>query len=135
QAAPADRDFLLGLVEEKLAALGEGSRARVVAEVERALAGLRALDPGATAEEPLRLLDEQVYGRHRAFSRGYLRGGRVDDFFTRVLPKLELSEAALRKSLERDMPNLEIAEAELLAPLRAFGARLFDELARRLRKL
>ncbi len=134
QAAPADRDFLLGLVEEKLAALGDGSRARVAAEVARALDAVRPLGEPA-AEDPLRLLDEQVYGRHRAFSRGYLRGGRVDDFFTRVLPKLELSDAALRRALERDMPNLELAEAELLAPLRAWGEHFFDDLARRLRRL
>lgn len=119
QAAPADRDFLLALLDEKLLALTQASRARVVEALQ--LTAGDAADPGN--EDLLRLLDEQVFGRYRAFSRGYLRGGKVDDFFVRVLPRLEqLSEAAIGRALERDSPTaVDILEVELLTPLRAFG--------------
>jgi tetratricopeptide (TPR) repeat protein/GTPase SAR1 family protein len=135
QAAPADRDFLVGLVEEKLGALADGSRARVAREVQRAVDSLRPVDAAASAADPLRILDEQAYGRYRAFARGYLRGGRVDDFFTRVLPKLDLEEGSLRRALERDMPAVDVIDAELLAPLAAWSERLFADLDKRLRRL
>jgi small GTP-binding protein len=120
QAAPADRDFLLVLLDDKLAALTAASRARVVAAL-----AIAEGDRSAEADL-LRLLDEQVYGRYRAFSRGYLRGGKVDDFFVRILPRLELTEAAIGRALERDAPTaVDILEAELLTPLRAFGEMRF----------
>ncbi len=109
RAAPADRDFLLGLLDEKLLGMVAASRGRAVEAL------------GEKDEGLLRLLDEQVFGRYRAFARGYLRGGKVDDFFVRVLPKLELTEAAIGRALERDAPtSIDILEAELLTPLRAF---------------
>jgi tetratricopeptide (TPR) repeat protein/GTPase SAR1 family protein len=129
QAAPADRDFLLNLLDDKLSALCQSSRARVV----------EALVLGPDDGNLLRLLDEQVYGRYLAFSRGYLRGGKVDDFFVRVLPKLDLSEAAIGRALERDSPTaVDILESELLSPLRSFGEaryrqagdKLLDQLAK-----
>lgn len=128
EAEPADRDFLIALLEEKLQVLVSRSRARVIAAL--GLAGDEDADL-------LRLLDEQVYGRYQAFSRGYLRGGKVEDFFLRVLPKLELTEAAIGRALERDAPTaIDILEAELLSPLRAFGeqryARLLSRLTRKL---
>lgn len=135
EAAPADRDFLLTLIDERLGALLDASRARAWAEAERALALLRGVDPDldTRAHEQAQLLDQQVYGRYRAFARGYLRGGRVDDFFTRVLPKLELSEAAIRRALERGGPwSDEIAESELRAPLRAWGQKFYAALIDRL---
>ncbi len=121
-AAPADRDFLLALLDEKLGALAQASRIRVAV----------GLGLGDDEDEFQRLLDEQVYGRYRAFARGYLRGGKVDDFFVRVLPRLELSEASIGRALERDAPTAgDILEAELVTPLRAFGEMLFEK--RRLR--
>jgi hypothetical protein len=135
EAAPADRDFLLGLLDERLGALLEASRARVEGEVERSLGIVRAVDPEADFRLALRLLDEQVYGRFRAFARGYLRGGRVDDFFTRVLPKLELSEREIRRALERDAPwSEDHAEAELRGPLRSWAERFYNALAERLER-
>ena len=130
QAAPADRDFLLVLLDDKLAALTAASRARVVAALAIA-EGDRGSGTGSGSgsgndSDLLRLLDEQVYGRYRAFSRGYLRGGKVDDFFVRILPRLELTEAAIGRALERDAPTaVDILEAELLTPLRAFGEMRF----------
>ncbi len=83
----------------------------------------------------LHLLDEQVYGRYRAFARGYLRGGKVDDFFVRLLPKMELSEATIGRALERDAPtSIDILEGELLGPLRSFAELRFRTLAARLQR-
>lgn len=127
QAAPADRDFLLTLLDEKFVAMAQASRSRVLADLH--------LSQQDSEAEFVRLLDEQVYGRYRAFSRGFLRGGKVDDFFVRVLPKLDLTEAAIGRALERDSPTApEILEEELLTPLRAFFDTLQRERTSRLRK-
>jgi tetratricopeptide (TPR) repeat protein/GTPase SAR1 family protein len=117
QAAPADRDFLLVLLDEQIGALLAASRARVVEAL------------GERDEDRLLLLDEQVYGHYRAFSRGYLQGGKVEDFFIRVLPRLELTEAAIGRALERDGPMaIDILEGELLSPLRRFSEVRFRSL-------
>jgi small GTP-binding protein len=136
EAAPADRDFLIQLLDERLGVLLEAARARVTGEAERAFAVVQALDPDARFDGERSLLGEQVFGRFRAFARGYLRGGRVDDFFTRVLPKLELTEAAIGRALERDAPwNDDVAEAELRAPLRRWADRFYAGLLARLQRL
>jgi len=144
EAAPADRDFLIQLLDERLGALLDQSRARTEAEAQRAIAIVRAVDDaggaapgdGAHFDAELTLLGEQVFGRFRAFARGYLRGGRVDDFFTRVLPKLELAEAAIQRALERDAPwSDDVAEAELRAPLRRWAERFYGGLLSRLQRL
>ncbi|MCS6915302.1 MAG: tetratricopeptide repeat protein [Myxococcales bacterium] len=123
RATPPDRDFLLGLLDEQLGDLLAASRARVVA-------ALGERDP-----EMLHLLDEQVYGHYRAYARGYLRGGKVDDFFIRVLPRLELTEAAVARALERDGPTaIDILEEELLTPLRAFSELRFRTVVNRLQR-
>jgi small GTP-binding protein len=133
QASPADRDFLLGLLDERLGLVLDAARARVEAEVERTLAIVRSVQPESDFSLHLRLLDEQVYVRFRAFARGLLRGGRVDDFFTRVLPKLELTEAAIQRALERDSPwSEEHSAAELRQPLAAWAERFHAVLAERL---
>ncbi|HEY2746738.1 MAG TPA: tetratricopeptide repeat protein [Polyangia bacterium] len=137
EAAPADRDFLIQLLDERLGALLDAGRARAQAEAERAIAVVRAVDDPATSfDAELSLLGEQVFGRFRAFARGYLRGGRVDDFFTRVLPKLELSEAQIQRALERDAPwSDDVAEAELRAPLRRWAEHFYGGLLTRLQRL
>ncbi len=140
EAAPADRDFLIQLLDERLGALLESGRARAQAEAERAIAFVRAVDDragdDARFDAELSLLAEQVFGRFRAFARGYLRGGRVDDFFTRILPKLELTEAAIQRALERDAPwSDDVVEAELRAPLRRWADRFYGGLLSRLQHL
>jgi tetratricopeptide (TPR) repeat protein/GTPase SAR1 family protein len=135
-AAPADRDFLLHLLDERFGAVLEDSRARVGREVERMVDPIRAIEPTVDFNPALRLLDEQVYGRYRAFARGYLRGGRVDDFFTRSLPRIELNEPEIRRALERRTPwSDDIVEAELRRPLHAWAEKfcrdLFDLLEQR----
>src|SRR6185369_4976119 len=100
------------------------SRERVTTQVLRSLDAAKTIDPSFDMEIEL---DEQVYARFRAFARGFLRGGRVDKFFTDVLPKLELSEREIRRALERDAPwSDDIAEAELRSPLAAWGERFFS---------
>ncbi|HEX9100806.1 MAG TPA: hypothetical protein VF997_01315 [Polyangia bacterium] len=140
EAAPADRDFLIQLLDERLGALLDASRARAESEAARAIAVVRAVDDaatdGASFDAELSLLAEQVFGRFRAFARGYLRGGRVDDFFTRVLPKLELAEAQIQRALERDAPwSDDVAETELRAPLRRWAERFYGGLLARLQRL
>jgi len=100
EAQPADRDFLIEVLEDAADAIAAGSR-------ERALA---ALGPAAAPR-----LDGQVYGPLRAFARGYLRGGRVDAFFTRTLPRMALDEVAIFRALMAEMPDL---DEWLLQPLR-----------------
>jgi small GTP-binding protein len=140
EAAPADRDFLIQLLDERLGALLDAGRARAEAEAQKAIAAVRAVDErggdDARFDAELSLLAEQVFGRFRAFARGYLRGGRVDDFFTRVLPKLELNEVAIQRALERDAPwSDDVAEAELRAPLRRWADRFYGGLLSRLQRL
>ena len=140
EAAPADCDFLIQLLDERLGALLESGRARAQAEAERAIVFVRAVDDragdDARFDAELSLLAEQVFGRFRAFARGYLRGGRVDDFFTRILPKLELTEAAIQRALERDAPwSDDVVEAELRAPLRRWADRFYGGLLSRLQHL
>jgi tetratricopeptide (TPR) repeat protein len=142
EATPADRDFLLDLMDEHTEALVLASLGRVLAELEptqaRVEEALRAVSPtlggraAGTRRDPYAKLREEVYGRYRAFMRGYLRGGRVDDFFTRVLPRIDLTEAAIREALSRTGVDL---EAELTVPLEAFAARFFDEAGARLSSL
>lgn len=126
QASPADRDFLLHLLDDKLSSLLKSSRDRIV----------EALRFAPTETDAVRLLDEQVYGRYRAFSRGFLRGGKVDEFFVRTLPKLDLTEAAIGRALEKDSPTaVELLEEELLSPLRSFNETLLAERTARVRQL
>jgi tetratricopeptide (TPR) repeat protein len=87
EADPADRDFLLDVLEHAIDEIAAGSRARAEAEL------------GA----PL----ERVYEPLRAYARGFLRGGRVDAFFTRALPKMELAENTIFRALMTDAPDLE----------------------------
>ena len=129
EATPADRDFLLSLLEERVTAALAASRTRVQAELGRTLTTLHEL-PSATADpdlvDTLALLDERVYGRYRAFFRGYLRGGAVASFFARDLPRLELTEVEVRRALERAAPlDDDVLEAELRQPLRGFGDAFF----------
>ena len=123
EATPADRDFLRGLLEEQLAVILWDSRTRLA----------EALS-AHSIDSDLRLLDEQVYGRFRAFARGYLQGGKLDDFFARTLPKLELNEPEIRRALERLIPwSDELSERELLTPLGAWSATMFERLSASIR--
>jgi small GTP-binding protein len=110
QAQAADRDYLVRLLERALAEIVEPTRQRVEAELRRAAPAAA----GAT---------ELVLERFRAYLRGYLHGGHVDDFFARALPRLELDEDSVYHALVRDAPDL---ERELVEPL---AARVQERLA------
>ncbi len=133
EATPADRDFLLSLLEERITAALRASSERVTGELLRSntlLAGLPGGEPTGLDPGPITLrLDAEVYGRYRAFVRGYLRGGAVNIFFSRDLPKLELSEPEVRRALERAAPlDDDVLELELRQPLRAFCEGFFADL-------
>jgi Tfp pilus assembly protein PilF/GTP-binding protein EngB required for normal cell division len=100
EAHPADRDFLLDVLEDAAAGVAAASRARVLVE----------LGGGASLR-----LDAEVYGPLIAFARGYLRGGRVDSFFTRTLPRMALEDAPLRRELLAELPDF---SEWLIEPLR-----------------
>src|SRR6185369_8214057 len=78
--------------------------------------------------EAARLLDARVVDRFQAFLRGSLRGGRVDEFFIYILPRLELTEDSVLAQLSRDAGDL---LGELGAPLRASLSEIFRELEAR----
>ena len=133
EATPADRDFLLTLLEERLALALSASRDRIVVELARSLtlvAGL-AGGPAQASQHPLASeLDARVFDRYRAFFRGWLRGGAVAQFFAKELPRLELTEQGVRRALERAVPfDDDTLEEELRQPLRGYCASLFAELA------
>ncbi len=133
QAQPADRDFLVDLVEERAHAVLAESRARVMAEVAPALDRARTVGIEVDVGGLERLLDQEVYGRYRAFVRGYLRGGWVDEFFARRLPRVELNLRELRRALDRDAPwSDEWTSTELRAPLAAWSALLYAAVGRQI---
>ncbi|MEO6952415.1 MAG: hypothetical protein ABI321_11425, partial [Polyangia bacterium] len=131
EATPADRDFLLTLLEERLAIALAASRDRLVIELSRSLVLVAGL-PGGGVEPTRKLADEldaRVFDRYRAFFRGWLRGGAVAQFFAKELPRLELTEQGVRRALERAVPlDDDTLEEELRQPLRAYCASLFAEL-------
>ncbi|PID39708.1 MAG: hypothetical protein CSB49_00870 [Proteobacteria bacterium] len=127
RAEQADRDFLLELLTDGFEALARTSRTRVlralddkgemlvrgVAEGDRQ--GRRAAALERVLAEQRTLLGQQVYARFSAFARGFLSGGRIDEFFTRQLPNLDLEPDAIFRALAVDTPTF---IAELADPLR-----------------
>jgi tetratricopeptide (TPR) repeat protein/GTP-binding protein EngB required for normal cell division len=142
-AAAADRDYMLGFLERALAEATEKTRARVATELRRAgddaaavaraaadVVGSGAADEIAThVADAASLVDARVFDRAAAYLRGYLRGGRLDDFFARVLPKLELQEDSVYHALFRDAPDL---DTELSRPLAAHAEEALRQVAARL---
>jgi len=124
-ADPADRDFLIDLLEDTLGEALVAARGRVLAGLWRLFDAAGPLGDGRARDAAARLLDARVLDRFRAFLRGTLRGGRVDDFFSRTLPRLELSEDNITSALARDAGEL---LGELGAPLRELCVDLGHEL-------
>ena len=120
KASPADRDYLISLLETRLEGALSRSRRRVEAsiretcsdavraeyEVVAHLAGPDAVIPGAIDDAAL-LFDARVFSSALAFLRGYLRGGFVENFFRSDLPKIDLAEDAVYHALYRDSPNVD----------------------------
>jgi small GTP-binding protein len=116
---PADRDFLLELLSERLVDVATRSRQRVEAELHARIAAVHeALGGGmqrygkrgpellAVLDEQLDLLRQQVYSRLLAFARGILLGGRVERFFRDELADLKLEQQPIVDALSIDMPAL-----------------------------
>ncbi len=146
KATPADRDYLLALLESGFEESLEPSRRRVVAALraagDRALAGLAEAsavvggDPLRDLERALadsiRLVEARVFARCQAYLRGYLEGGYVDAFFRRDLPKIDLVEDAVYHALYRDAPNL---DEQIAVPLAGAGYQALDAICDRLSRL
>jgi GTPase Era involved in 16S rRNA processing len=123
-ATEADRDYLVGVLDRALAAMLVPAQAAVAAELRAAHAA--AAEP---ADDAIALVEARVFDRCRAYLRGYLRGGSVDDFFARTLPRLSLDEDAVYHALVRGAPDLAV---ELLAPLADAGESALRALATRI---
>lgn len=127
RATPADRDYLRGLLERALDRVLDDARDHVLVAVDGLLANARGavaqLDDTAAATSLTQAIDAarraalaEGLEHARGFVRGALRGGGLDLFFSRELPRAELTEDALTHALLRDAPAYEL---ELLAPVRA----------------
>ena len=96
------------------------------------LLGPVAQEVSRQAAAGVALVEAAVFDRVRAYLRGYLHGGRIDEFFNRQLAKLELTEDSVYHSLFRDAPDL---EAELLAPLATHAEHALLQIAAHLDRL
>jgi GTPase Era involved in 16S rRNA processing len=112
EAQPADRDFLVERLEEAIDSIADASAGRTT---------------NALGEQARGRLDGRVYAPLRAFARGFLRGGSVDRFFTRTLPRMELSAPAVARSLLPLLPDL---EEWLIGPLSSSARAHFDDARR-----
>jgi tetratricopeptide (TPR) repeat protein len=142
-ATPADRDYLVALLDAGYEAALEAGRRRVSVALAAATAGAHtaaaALAPALGAEvgsdvarvvaDRARLVLAQVFDRARAYLRGYLVGGFVERFFTQDLPRIELAEDAVFHALLRNGPDL---DREIATPLARAGAAAITDISRRL---
>jgi hypothetical protein len=142
-ATPADREYLIALLDDGFAAAIEASRARVVTDLRRdaSAAALAAGDSGAVlqadvrgdlarlGEDRVEIVGAEVYARARAYLRGYLEGGYVESFFRNDLPRLELGEDPTYHALVRSAPDL---EREIALPLARAAAAALESIATRL---
>lgn len=126
QAEQADRDFLLEVLLDGLRQVASESRRRVEASLEArtrlllsGLASEQVSDLERLLAEQRALLAQQVFGSFIAFARGLLSGGRIDEFFARQLPSVELTLEPISKLLSADIPSF---ESEILDPLRQWDA-------------
>lgn len=126
EADPEDRAYLVELVENRLSELVNDAKARArerarslveeltqaasqgLAEgtgdpvLEAARARLLALREAAQARESE--MTARVYDRFLAFAQGYLRGGRLDEFFQKTLRRLDLDRATVEAALKDAFP-------------------------------
>jgi small GTP-binding protein len=132
RASPADRDFLLDSLEDGLHHMSARSWTRISDHLTSTWQQLcDQISPYLESDDlaPLTpwldtttqlvqarnsLLKQQVYTRFNAFTRGLLRGGRVDHFFSHKLPNLDLKAPVIQDALIGDGVDL---EGELLHPL------------------
>ncbi|HUQ03096.1 MAG TPA: dynamin family protein [Kofleriaceae bacterium] len=106
-ATPADRDYLLAMLDDGYEAMLLAAEQRVMAET-RSLAGVDALRLDTAA-----LLRPLAHAR--AYVSGFLAGGAVDAFFRNDLPRLALDGDSAYHALFRAAPDLERLVATPLA--------------------
>ena len=142
-ATPADRDYLIALLDDGFANALSAGRARVASELANtwsiattAAEPLAAVigsevhgDISRVASDAAQLALSQVFDRARAYLRGYLAGGYVEAFFRVDLPKLELTEDAVYHALIRGAPDL---DSELATPLARAGETAIGAVSARL---
>ena len=142
-ATPADRDYLIALLDAGYDAALTAGRRRVTqtladaattahqaaAALTPALGAEVAGDVGRVVADRTRLVLAQVFDRARAYLRGYLVGGFVENFFRADLPRVELAEDAVFHALIRNAPDL---DREIAAPLARAGADALAAIARRM---
>ena len=142
-ATPADRDYLIALLDDGFANALSAGRMRVAAQfattwniATTAAEPLVAVvgsevhsDIARVAADAAQLALSQVFDRARAYLRGYLAGGYVEAFFRLDLPKLDLSEDAVYHALIRGAPDL---DGELATPLARAGEAAISSVAARL---
>ena len=117
-ASPADRDYLLAMLDDGYEAMLLLAEARALA-LTRALAGVDAAAvPVAEVCRPLTFA--------RAYVAGFLAGGAVDAFFRNDLPRLALEPDAAYHALFRAAPDLESLVA---APLAVSAAAALGDVA------
>ncbi|MBZ0231526.1 MAG: hypothetical protein K8M05_04190, partial [Deltaproteobacteria bacterium] len=98
-ATPADRDYLLAMLDDGYEAMLLAAESQVVTETRR-VAGIDAMRlDTATLLRPL--------AHARAYVSGYLAGGAVDAFFRNDLPRLALEPESAYHALFRAAPDLE----------------------------
>ena len=138
KASPADRDYLLGLLDSGYEALLTESRERCFAVLRLGVAeALSGLDQDVEAlgaleelvDDGLRLVEAEAFHSTQSFLRGFLRGGFVDKFFSSQLASIELQEDAIYHALFRSAPEI---DAEFSIPLSRAGGQLLGDLAARL---
>ncbi len=109
-ATPADRDYLVALLDDGYEAMLREAEAEVAAAVRPLLAAAATGSATATMAAVCAPLT-----RARAYVSGYLAGGAVDAFFRNDLPKLSLEQDVVHHALFRAAPDLERLVAEPLA--------------------
>ncbi len=141
KASPADRDYLLGLLDSGYESLLGESRKRCFETLRtEALSSIEPLGADFDArgsleelvEEGLRLVDAEVYLSTLSYLRGFLRGGFVDRFFSNQLPSIELQEDSIYHALFRSAPEV---DEEFSVPLSRAGGGLLGDFAARLEDL
>ena len=142
-ATPADRDYLIGLLDSGYEEALDRCRRAVVQVMHghsntavAAIAGVAPVlgsnavsDVARTAGDAVRLLEAQVFDPARAYLRGYVRGGYVANFFRHEVPRLELAEDAVYDALLHGSPDL---DREIAVRLATAGTAAISVLAGRL---
>ena len=102
RATRADRDYIIGFLETG-----------IPVAVDEALADVSGALTAAGVEDADRALG-QVRDRYLSYVRGLLRGGRIDQFFSTTLARLQLEPDAVYHALVQAAPDV---ERELGEPL------------------